>query len=565
MESRGLTHFYIASTDPYLNEYVPEELCHRCYFTHFSGSTGEVLANLSGKIKLFVDGRYHEQADQEVNHQQVEVVKVLAKGGLGLKESVLAAIPPGAAVGYEAMGTPLQFARQLEEKCSGLQALDGPLAELVPFVAPSLLPMVENLQGKVNIFSVEEKICRVYQDFEQGSIIYLSALDQIAWISNLRGYHLPYLSSFLGRAIVTNRGLHLFVSPDIPFEQVGEWIHIHRVEDFKLPDALAQFKDEFLGSDGHLPTLYYDERAISAQDYAILEQVFGGDGMVQREGGLISYMSIKDEKEIGLIRDSFTKSNQAIAGVLGWIRRSMVEGEEITERDIYDKTTEYYREQGAKTQSFGTISGVGPHSSIIHFSAPDEKLKVKGEDIILLDSGGYFAAGFATDTTRTILAHSNADPNPEFVKIFTCALKGMLQLQYAVVKEGTSGEELDRIARRPIQEQGYDYGHGTGHGVGIYVHEGGISISPRSAHHQIRPGQVVSIEPGIYIPGLGGVRHENIAFVRSHPQRPGYIYFEPLTWIPFDEKLLDRSLLSAQELDWFDRYQKQSLARGNTF
>ena len=101
-------------------------------------------------------------------------------------------------------------------------------------------------------------------------------------------------------------------------------------------------------------------------------------------------------------------------------------------------------------------------------------------------------------------------------------------------------------------------------GVGIYVHEGGVSISTRSAQHQIKPGQVVSIEPGIYLPGWGGVRHENIALVRSHPQKSGYVYFEPLTWIEFDQQLLDRSQFSAQELEWFDHYQAKCKALGNS-
>ena len=184
--------------------------------------------------------------------------------------------------------------------------------------------------------------------------------------------------------------------------------------------------------------------------------------------------------------------------------------------------------------------------------------------MVLLDSGGYFESGFATDTTRTILAKKGATPHPTLMEIFTISLRGMLRLQNAVVQEGTSGYELDLLARAPIQEKGYDYAHGTGHGVGVYVHEGGIHFSPRSGQQYVRPRQVVSIEPGIYLPGFGGVRHENIVVVRSHPQRAGYVFFEPLTWIEFDEELVDRSLLSPQEEQWLDDYQAQSRAAGNS-
>ena len=553
MSSLGLTHFYLSSTDPHLNEYVPMEFCPRYYFTRFSGSMGEILVPQQGKVQLFVDGRYHEQADQEVHHEKIQVVKLKAKG---IKESLLEAISREAIVGYEALRTSLQFAQQIKEKAKKAYACDKELAGLVPLVAPSQLPMVENLEGKVDISPLEKKLSRIYEDFAENEAIYLSALDQIAWISNLRGYHLPHLSSFLGRAIVTAHKLHLFVSPKISFEKLNDSIHVHVGEEAQLSEAFSRLKN-------NISTLYYDEAAINSFDYAMLLQVFGQNGLKCKKGGLVPYMSLKDDKEIKLIQSSFAKSNRAITHVLRWIRSSLAEGKEISERDIYDKTTECYREQGAKDQSFSTISGVGPHSSIIHFSSPQAEVKVKGEDVVLLDSGGYFESGFATDTTRTILAQKGATPHPKLVEIFTLVLKGMLNLQNAVVREGTPGDELDLLARGPIQEKGHDYAHGTGHGVGIYVHEGGINFSPRSAHQYVRPRQVVSIEPGIYLPGFGGVRHENIVLVRSHPQRDGYVFFEPLTWIEFDEELVDRSLLSPQEQQWLDDYQVKSRTAGN--
>ena len=242
-------------------------------------------------------------------------------------------------------------------------------------------------------------------------------------------------------------------------------IQVHPIENYQLSKGLARLKSELAEENAH-QILYYDEQTINAFDHATLLEVFGKERVRHRSGGLIPYMSIKDEKEIKLIQDSFARSNRAITHVLRWIRSSMANGEEISELDIYHKTTECYREQGAKGQSFDTISGVGPHSSIIHFSSPEDAVKVQKDDVILLDSGGYFAAGFATDTTRTILAHKGAKPKPKFVEIFTYALKGMLRLQNAVVREGTSGVELDAIARGPIRERGYDYAHGTGHGGG---------------------------------------------------------------------------------------------------
>ncbi|MCY4643808.1 MAG: M24 family metallopeptidase [Bacteriovoracales bacterium] len=556
MRSKGVDYFYVSSTDPYLNEYVPAGLRRRSIFTHFSGSTAEMLFSPAEKVKLFVDGRYHEQADKEVNYDQIEVVKVK---GSALEKAVLDAIPPQAVVGYEAVRTPLKLARQIEKKCQKIVPLDDEMEQILPFPPSPPLPVVENLEGKVDISPAFEKIARVFQDFQKDEALYLCALDEIAWISNLRGYHLPHLCSFLARAVVTFDHLHLFVDPSISFEDVGPTITIHRTDEADLPQALRALEEK-----SNWKTLFYDEASINARDHSILARIWGEDRLFHREGGLIPYMSVKDDKEIALIRESFAKSNRAITEVLRWVRASMARGKEISELDIYEKTAECYKREGAKDQSFRTISGVGAHSSIIHFNSPEANLKVRGDDVVLLDSGGYFESGFATDTTRTILAHHKADPAPQMVDIFTTALKGMLALQNAVVPEGTDGAKLDAIARTPIKEKGYDYAHGTGHGVGIYVHEGGINVSSNSAHLKLKAGQVFSVEPGIYIPGFGGVRHENIVVARPHPKREGHLYFEPLTWIEFDEALLDRSLLSSRELEWFEAYQTRCREMGNT-
>ena len=347
MSSLGLTHFYLSSTDPYLNEYVPTEFCPRYYFTRFSGSMGEILVPQQGKVQLFVDGRYHEQADQEVHHEKVQVLKLKDKG---IKESLLEAIPPKARVGYEPLRTSLQFAQKIKEKCQEAHGHD--LTPIVPLGGSCQLPVVENLERKVDISPLEKKLSRIYEDFSKNEAIYLSALDEIAWASNLRGYHLPHLSSFLGRAIVTAHELHLFVSPKISFEKLSDSIHVHVGEEAQLPKAFGQFKNK-------VSTLYYDEMAINAFDHAILLEVFGQDCLKHKKGGLIPYMSLKDDKEIKLIQSSFVKSNRAITHVLRWVRSSFDEGKEISERDIYNKTSECYREQGAKAQSFPTISGVG--------------------------------------------------------------------------------------------------------------------------------------------------------------------------------------------------------------
>ena len=560
MHAQGISHCYISATDAYLNEYVPLEGCRRYQLTGFSGSTGDALVAVSGQVQLFVDGRYHEQADQEVVEGYVQVVKVGPKQGM--REALLEQIPQTAHVGYEALRTPLALAQKIAGRCQAITAQDQELAALFPPADSAPLPRVKNLERAVDICPVGEKLSRLYcgdGGYGQEQALYLSALDQIAWLSNLRGYHLPHLSSFLARAIVTPHQLHLFVPPAMTFEPLSPHIQLHQVADEQWPAALAALK-------GQWRTLFFDQQAINAHDHQVLCQVLGPENVEHKAHGLIPWMSIKDPKEVKLMQRAFEQSNQAITDVLRWLRSSMARGEEVSELDVYHKTEWCYRQQGAQALSFNTIAGVGPHSSIIHFSSPEAGIKIAPSDVVLLDSGGYFAGGFATDTTRTILAHGQAQADPLMVEIFSVALKAMLRLQNAVVKAGSLGRELDAIARTPIQEAGYDYNHGTGHGVGVYVHEGGISFSVRSPdHHRVQAGQVVSIEPGIYLPGVGGVRHENIALVCPHREKSGYVFFQPLTWIAFDEQLLDRSRLSEQELQWFEDYQAQARSRGCGF
>ena len=221
-----------------------------------------------------------------------------------------------------------------------------------------------------------------------------------------------------------------------------------------------------------------------------------------------------------------------------------------------------YKEQGAVDQSFNTIAGVGPNGSIIHYGSPSDEVVIKDTDMILLDSGGYFEGGWATDTTRTFFA-SSKKPDPKMVEMYTLVLKGLLAVQSAVFPEGTKGMVLDGYARNAMRKKGYDYSHGTGHGLGVHVHEPGVRISSVSTL-PMKPGQVVSIEPGIYIPGFGGVRLENIAWVEKHPQYPGMLRFVPFTTIGFDPVLVDMNLLNEEEREVLEAYEAECLKRGTS-
>lgn len=262
------------------------------------------------------------------------------------------------------------------------------------------------------------------------------------------------------------------------------------------------------------------------------------------------------------IKDSFELADQAIWKTLNWLKQAIKNNETVSEYDYFLKCNEHYKELGAFDQSFGTIAGVGPNSSIIHYGSPDKNLQIKAGELALLDSGGLFAAGYATDTTRTILTGGVATPKQK--EIYTLVLKSILWAMNLVFPEDMVGAGIDAIARAPMLNKGFNYNHGTGHGVGVNVHEGGFRISPM-AFMPLNEGSVGSIEPGIYLPGMGGVRLENIVVVKRHPHYEKMFMFESLVYIGFDPELIDFSMLTEIEKEWLSSYEQECAKRSRSF
>lgn len=561
MTERGLDGMYISSFDPFLNEYVPLQDNHRYYITGFTGSMAEVLVPVNDRVRLYVDGRYFEQADLEVDASEVEVVKIgtdtsttseLAKDvkKLGIRK-----------LGYEADRTTLGYLKRLAENAAETIPLDaGELAQHIEFAALPAHKEIQIIPREWRGRDTLEKTRAIFQNEKQG--MYLTALDSIAWITNCRGYHLPFLSSFYAKALVTKEKVYVFVTPETPVSDKAK--KETGLEFIALPvNALPRELDR-LQNTLHLNEVWFDPGMLNSADFSMLVKIFGTDRLKQKDGGLYEYQSIKEPVELKQIEASFRKADKAIFNTIKWVKDSIKAGKRITELDLYNETSKKYKEQGAVDQSFNTIAGVGPNGSIIHYGSPSDEVVIKDNDMILLDSGGYFDGGWATDTTRTFFADGSKKPDPKMIEMFTLTLKGTLAMQSAVFPEGTKGMVLDGLARNAMRKKGYDYNHGTGHGVGIHVHEPGVRVSSIS-NVPMKAGQVVSIEPGIYVPGFGGVRLENIAWVEKHPKYPNMLHFVPLVYIGFEPALIDMSLLSDEEKTLLEEYEAECTKRGTSF
>jgi len=561
MTERGLDGMYISSFDPFLNEYVPLQDNHRYYVTGFTGSMAEVLVPVNGRVRLYVDGRYHEQADLEVDAKDVEVMKIGGNSStteelvqdvkkLGIKK-----------LGYEADRTALGYLKRLAQSAQETVGLEtGELAEAISFEPLPAFKEIQTVQREWRGRDTLEKTRSIFQNEKQG--MYLTALDSIAWITNCRGYHLPFLSVFCAKALVTKEKVYVFVTPETPVSDKAK--KETGLEFISLPFANLQKELDRLQNTLHLNEVWFDPGMLNAQDFGMLVKVFGTDRLKEKNGGFYEYQSIKEPVEIQQVIASFKKSDKAIYNTIKWVKDGIKAGKRITELDLYNETTVKYKEQGAVEQSFNTIAGVGPNGSIIHYGNPSDEVVIKDTDMVLLDSGGYFDGGWATDTTRTFFADGSKKPEAKMMEMYTLTLKGTLALQSAVFPEGTKGMVLDGLARNAMRKKGYDYNHGTGHGVGINVHEPGVRISTISTV-PMKEGQVVSIEPGIYVPGYGGVRLENIAYVVKHPDYPNMLKFVPLVYIGFEPALIDMNLLNSEEKLLLEEYEAECTKRGTSF
>jgi Xaa-Pro aminopeptidase len=230
----------------------------------------------------------------------------------------------------------------------------------------------------------------------------------------------------------------------------------------------------------------------------------------------------------------------------------------VTEYDFAQKVSELFTEAGATGLSFKVISAAGKNGAIIHYGDPSQSRTIKKGELMLLDTGAYFYEGYATDLTRTFLVDGPAGKADAKTKYYyTLVLKAAIAGMRAVLPEGANGAALDAIVRAPLWAEGLNYNHGTGHGVGINVHEFPPRISPMGAS-QLEEGYVFSIEPGIYLPQFGGVRIENLCTVEKAPKMPGFIRIRPLTFAPLDKRLIEAKMLSADEKAWLTEYEKQS-------
>ncbi|MBD8064193.1 aminopeptidase P family protein [Devosia sp. PTR5] len=548
MAKAGVDAFLVPRADAHRGESVPPGEARLAYLTGFTGSAGLAVIG-KDKAGLFVDSRYTLQAPAQTDTSLVTVHEAV-----GISPDIAQYVLKGGTLAYDPwLHTPGEV-RDLTDKLKGHATL-VPHANLVdtiwddrPGAPVSPIEFLgHNRAGKETADKVAD--LRAVLAAEPADAVVLTLPESICWLFNMRGRDVPNTPFVLGFAIVPREGLPTLYldSAKITPELTVALADIATVVEAKTLAAAL----ETLGSDGK--TVLIDPQSAPAAVADTLRQA--GATLVEKRDPILGPKSRKNEVELAGMREAHTLDGIALAKFLAWFDREAPKGE-LTETGIVTALEAFRREDDTCVDaSFDTISGAGPNGAIVHYrvtSKTDRRL-APGE-IMLVDSGAQYLSG-TTDITRTL---STGAATAEQQDRYTRVLKGMIAISMARFPKGTTGAQIDVLARQSLWQAGVTYNHGTGHGVGAFlgVHEGPVGIGPRYTA-PLEAGNVISNEPGYYKAGEYGIRIENLLVVRESASHPGYLEFETLTLAPIDTRLIDRQLMRPEEIDWLNAYHKR--------
>ena len=552
MREAGIAAVVVPQADPHLGEYLAAHWQVRRWLSGFTGSAGDLVVTLDRAL-LWTDSRYFIQAAAQLDGSGIE----LMKDGLAETPSIAAflcsALPAGSRVGVDGM---LFSAPALEALASRLESagidLDchfDPVGRL--WSDRPALP-----DGKIFVHDSKyagQSARRKIEDVlgavkgEGAAAVFVSALDEIAWILNIRCNdvrHTPVATSYL---YLSEADKVLFIAEAKLTDETRAYLASEGVRTLDYGAVTA-----FLAALPESVRVLVDPARTSG---AVMD-ILGSRAVATAVSPAAVMKSVKNDVQIAGVRDAMVRDGVALVKAFMEIERRMADGEATTELDVAALLHEY-RSQGDLyfDESFGTIAGYADHGAIVHYeadAASNAQLQPRG--LLLVDSGAQYLDG-TTDITRTIAL---GEPTAEEKRDFTLVMKGHIALANTVFPAGTRGAQLDAIARQFLWKNGLSYLHGTGHGVGHFlsVHEGPHSIRLNNVEAPLLPGSITSNEPGLYREGVHGIRCENLVLCRElmETEFGTFLGFETLTLYPFDRSLFDTSIMTEEEVAWVDNY-----------
>jgi Xaa-Pro aminopeptidase len=559
MKKFGLDAYLVPSTDPHQNEYIPDFWQRRKFISGFRGSAGDAVITHT-KAGLWTDSRYFLQAEQELDLKIFRLFKVGMPGVPELNEWIAEELKRGGVIGVDPQVLSHKVYKDIHEslkkKGVNLKGVSKNLVDAVWEDRPA--PLRENIQihpVKYAGESFRKKLARTREKMDEQSVdlLVLSALDEIAWLFNIRGRDIKHNPVVIAYALIAMKSVLLFIDPGKVTKRIRH-----------ILQAGAEFRayDSFFSA---LPKIaqkhqrvWVDESRVNQRIYNVVKKHADIHAM---PGPIPGIKAVKNNTEILGFRSAHVRDGASMVKFLFWLEHA-IKNRKITELEAAAKLEEI-RSKNSLFQgiSFETISAFGAHSAIVHYGATQETdIHLQHGDIYLVDSGAQYLDA-TTDITRSVIL---GRPKAQHKEYFTRVLKGLIGLSATSFPKGTSGRQLDSIARLPLWNSGKNYGHGTGHGIGTYlnVHEGPHAISPhRCVGVPIEPGMITTIEPGIYLEDQFGIRLENVVVVvkdeKNSTQDSQFYRFDTLTLCPIDLKLIKKALLSQKEIDWLNDYHKK--------
>ena len=549
MKAREISACIIPTDDFHGSEYVSAHFKLREYLSGFTGSAGTLLVTLSGAF-LWTDGRYFLQAERELFGSGIELMKMGEKGVPTIERFLCENLPPKSRLGFDGRILSACFVKRLGETLRGLDVqfvLDFDAGDLVwenrpPLPENPVFELPENVCGKTRAEKISE--IRARMTAEKADYIAVSALDEIAWTLNLRGGDIDFCPLFLAFLIVSQSKVFLFANVKIFSPEIAQNLAKDGVE-IQPYDEIYNALKRLCGA------VWVDLSAVNYAFYSALENA----QKIEKTSPISLMKAVKNSAEIAAEKRSHLLDGVAVVRFRKWLCDAVSRGG-VTEISAAEKLDEFRKMgEGYLGQSFAPIMAYGEHAAVVHYSADEStNALLEPRGLLLSDTGGHYLDG-TTDITRTFVLGKLSD---EEQRGFTLALAGHLNLLGAEFPEGVFGHTLDYTAREPLWQYGLDFNHGTGHGVGflLNVHEGPQRISRRALEDEpLREGMITSDEPGLYVDGKFGIRHESLLLcVRS--QNENFLRFEPLTFVPFDRDGIDKKYLTERQIELFNAYQK---------
>lgn len=553
MKREHLSAFIFPSTDAHQSEYVADHWRGREWISGFNGSAGTAVVTMKSAA-LWTDSRYFLAAEEQLEDTEYQLMRLKMEGTPTIAEWLGKELQDvqSPEVGLDGMVNSYNYVKDLSyslRKLGGITLRTNldPL-ELIWENRPSLPANPVEIQPlEYAGETLVSKVARIRKSLRElhADGMLVSALDDIAWTLNLRGTDVHCNPVFVSYLLIESDKVSLFVDDNKLSPEVKQYLQDNQVSLYnynKVEKCLESYSEYNILLDGD-ETSYYLWKTVKCQE------------IVAAASPIPAMKAVKNKAEIEGYRSAMLKDGVAMVKFLKWLKPAVAAGGQ-TEISIDEKLTSLRAEQKLfRDISFDTIAGYAQHGAIVHYEAtPETDVVLKPEGLILIDSGAQYQDG-TTDITRTIALGGVSE---EMKHIYTLVLKAHIQLELVKFPDGASGTQLDALGRECMWREGYNFLHGTGHGVGSYlcVHEGPHQIRMEWMPTPLRAGMTLTDEPGLYLAGKFGVRIENTVLISDYMSTEfgKFLQIEPLTLCPIDTTPIDVDMLLPEEIDWLNAY-----------